>query len=99
MQIPRDREGSFEPRLVKKHQRRLEGFDERILQLYGRGMSTRDIQEFFREAYDADISPSLISRVTDAVNEDIEDWRNRKLDAVYPIVYLDGLVVKVKSDV
>jgi putative transposase len=98
VQIPRDREGSFEPQLVKKHQRRLQGFDERILQLYGRGMSTRDIQEFFREAYDADISPSLISRVTDAVNEDIEDWRNRKLDAVYPIVYLDGLVVKVKSD-
>lgn len=96
--IPRDRDGTFEPQLVKKHQRRLEGFDERILQLYGRGMTTREIQGFFRDAYDADISPSLISRVTDAVQQDIDDWRNRRLDAVYPIIYLDGLVVKVKTD-
>jgi putative transposase len=98
VRIPRDREGTFDPRLVKKHQRRLEGFDERVLQLYGRGMTTREIQDFFHEAYNADVSPSLISRVTDAVKQDIEDWRNRRLDGVYPIVYLDGLVVKVKTD-
>ena len=98
VEIPRDREGSFEPQLVQKHQRRLEGFDERILQLYARGMTTREIQEFFKEAYNAEISPTLISRVTDAVLEDVEDWRNRRIDEVYPIVYLDGLVVKVRTD-
>lgn len=98
VEIPRDREGSFEPKLVAKHQRRLEGFDERILALYGRGMTVREIQDYFKEAYGADISPTLISRVTDAVLEDIEAWRKRRLDALYPIVYLDGLVVKVKTD-
>jgi transposase-like protein len=98
VEIPRDRDGSFEPKLVPKHQRRLEGFDERIIQLYARGMTTREIQDFFKEAYDADISPTLISRVTDAVLEDVEEWRNRRVDEVYPIVYLDGLVVKVRTD-
>ncbi len=96
--LPRDREGTFEPQLVKKHQRRLEGFDERILQLYARGMTTREIQDFFHEAYNADISPALISRVTDSIKQDIDDWRARRLDEVYPIVYLDGLVVKVRTD-
>ena len=96
--VPRDRDGSFEPELVKKHQRRLQGFDERIIQLYGKGMTTREIQDFFREAYDTDISPTLISRVTDAVLADVEEWRHRRLDEVYPVVYLDGLVVKVKTD-
>ena len=98
VRIPRDREGTFEPKLVKKHQRRFDTFDERILQLYARGMSTREIRDFFKEAYDADVSPTLISRVTDAVLEDVEEWRNRRLDELYPIVYLDGLVVKVKTD-
>jgi len=96
--VPRDRDGSFEPKLVKKHQRRLQGFDERIIQLYGKGMTVREIQDFFREAYDADISPTLISRVTDAVLADVEEWRHRRLDEVYPVVWLDGLVVKVKTD-
>lgn len=98
IEVPRDREGSFEPQLVPKHQRRLEGFDERILALYARGMSTRQIQDFFQEAYGADISPQLISRVTDAALSDVEEWRQRKLDEVYPIVYLDGFQVKVKTD-
>jgi len=98
VEVPRDREGSFEPKLIKKHQRRVGEFNERILQLYGRGMSTREIQDFFLEAYGAEVSSTLVSRVTDAVLEDIEDWRSRKLDPVYPIVYLDGLVVKVKTD-
>lgn len=98
VKVPRDREGSFEPQLVKKHQRRVEGFNERILQLYARGMTVREIQGFFEDAYGADVSASLISRVTDAVLEDVEEWRNRRLDAIYPIVYFDGLVVRIKTD-
>lgn len=99
IEVPRDRDGSFEPQLVKKkHQRRVEGFERRILQLYSRGMSTREIQDFFEEAYRAKVSASLISRVTDAVLQDIEDCRQRRLDALYPIVYLDGLVVKVRTE-
>lgn len=98
IEVPRDREGSFEPQLVAKHQRRLGGFDERILALYARGMSTRQIQDFFQEAYGADVSAQLVSRVTDAALADVEEWRQRKLDSVYPIVYLDGLAVKVKTD-
>lgn len=98
IEVPRDREGTFEPQLVRKHQRRLAGFDERIIALYSRGMSVREIEDFFTEAYDATVPRSLISRVTDSVKEDIEAWQQRTLDAVYPIVYLDGLVVKVKVD-
>lgn len=98
IEVPRDRDGSFEPQLVKKHQRRVEGFEQRILQLYSRGMSTREIQDFFLEAYGAKVSASLVSRVTDAVLQDIEDWRQRRLDVLYPIVYLDGLVVKVRTE-
>jgi putative transposase len=98
IRVPRDREGSFEPQLVSKHQRRLEGFDERIIGLYSRGLSVREIQDFFREAYGAEVSAGLVSKVTDAVLEDVEAWRSRRLDPVYPIVYLDGLVVKVRQD-
>jgi len=98
VEIPRDREGSFEPQLVPKHKRRVDAFDGRILALYGRGMTVREIQGYFQEAYGANISPTLISRVTDSVLEDVEDWRKRRLDPLYPIVYLDGLVVKVKTD-
>lgn len=98
VEIPRDRDGTFEPQLVKKHQRRMESFDDRIVALYARGMTVREIQGFFKDAYDADISPTLISTVTDRVLEDVEEWRQRRLDPVYPIVYLDGLVVKVKMD-
>jgi putative transposase len=96
--VPRDRDGSFEPQLVKKHQRRLDTFDERIISLYGRGMSVRDIQDYFSEAYGAEVSPTLISRITDAVSADVEEWRNRRLEQVYPILYLDGLVVKVREN-
>lgn len=98
VEIPRDREGTFEPQLVAKHQRRLEGFDEKVLALYGRGMSTREIQGFLEEVYGTEVSPTLISRVTDAVNADVEQWRGRRLEPVYPIVYLDGLVVKVRHE-
>ena len=98
VEIPRDREGTFEPQLVAKHQRRLEGFDEKVLALYGRGMSTREIQGFLEEIYGTEVSPTLISRVTDAVNADVELWRARRLERLYPIVYLDGLVVKVRNE-
>jgi putative transposase len=84
IQVPRDREGTFEPKLVKKHQRRLEGFDEKVIALYARGMRTRDIQQHLRELYGT-VSPELISRATEGVLEEFRAWR--PLDAVYPIVY------------
>lgn len=98
IQTPRDRKGDFEPALVRKGQRRLTQFDDQILALYGRGMSTRDIVATFKEMYDADVSPSLISRVTDAVLDRVLEWQGRALDPLYPIVYLDCLVVKVRQD-
>src|SRR6187455_1363887 len=95
IQVPRDREGSFEPKLVKKHQRRLEGFDEKVIALYARGMTTRDIQQHLRELYGTDVSPELISRATEGVLEEFRAWQSRPLEAVYPIVYLDALGVRV----
>jgi len=96
--IPRDREGSFEPQLVKKHQTRLTMMDNKIHCLYAKGMSTREIVATFKEMYDADVSPSLISKVTNAVMEQVVEWQSRPLDAVYPIIYLDCIVVKVRQD-
>jgi putative transposase len=95
--VPRDRHGTFEPQLVRKRERRVGAFDDRILALYARGMSVRDIQGHLREMYGVDVSPDLVSRVTDAVAEDVTAWQNRPLDAVYCIVYLDALVVKVRD--
>jgi len=92
---PRDRDGSFEPQLVPKYQRRLAGFDEKILALYAKGMSTRDIQELLEQLYGVEVSPTLISAVTDAVDEEATAWRSRPLDPVWPIVYFDGIVVHV----
>jgi len=96
--IPRDRAGDFEPRLVKKHQTRFTSMDDKIQCLYAKGMTTREIVATFREMYDADVSASLISKVTDAVIEQVIEWQSRPLDAVYPIVYLDCIVVKVRQD-
>lgn len=96
--IPRDRQAEFEPQLVKKHQTRFTSMDDKILHLYAKGMSTRDIVDTFKEMYDADISPTLISNVTNAVLEQIVEWQSRPLDAIYPIVYLDCLVVKIRQD-
>jgi putative transposase len=96
--IPRDREGSFEPQLVRKHQTRLTMMDDKIHCLYAKGMTTREIVSTFKEMYDADVSPSLISKVTNAVLEQVIEWQSRPLDAVYPIVYLDCIVVKVRQD-
>ena len=97
VRVPRDRDGSFEPQLVKKGQRRLEGFDEKVIALYSRGMTTRDIQRHLRELYGTEVSPDLISRATDSIADELRAWRNRPLDAVYPIVYLDALFVSVRD--
>jgi putative transposase len=97
IRVPRDREGTFEPKLVKKHQRRLEGFDEKVIALYARGMTTRDIQQHLRELYGTDVSPDLISRATEGVLDEFRAWQTRPLDPVYPIVYLDALYVSVRD--
>ncbi len=95
---PRDREGRFEPQLVRKGQTRLTQFDDQILALYAKGLSTRDIVAAFQEMYGAEVSASLVSKVTEAVLERVIEWQSRPLDALYPIVYLDCLVVKVRQD-
>jgi|SRR5579884_54678 len=98
IRVPRDRAGTFEPQLVAKHQRRLEGFDDKVLALYARGMSVRDIQRHLQELYGTEVAPDLISRVTDAVLDEARSWQSRPLDAVYPIVYIDALFVSVRQD-
>lgn len=98
LNTPRDREGSFEPQLVKKGQTRFTSMDDKILSLYAKGMTTRDIVACFKEMYNADISPTLISRVTEAVMGRVVEWQSRPLDPVYPIVYLDCIVVKIRQD-
>ncbi|MBV8734264.1 MAG: IS256 family transposase [Solirubrobacterales bacterium] len=94
---PRDRDGSFEPKIVRKRQRRFEGFDEKILALYSRGMSTRDIEAHLAELYGVSVGRDLISRVTDAVMEDARAWQQRPLDDVYPVLFLDALVLKIRD--
>ena len=96
--VPRDRESSFEPKLVRKHQTRFQSMDDKILSLYAKGMTTREIVATFKEMYDADVSPTLISKVTDSVLEQVVEWQSRPLDEVYPIVYLDCIVVKIRQD-
>ena len=98
IETPRDRQGSFEPQLIGKGQTRLTAFDEQILTLYAKGMTTRDIAETFAEMYGAQVSPSLVSKVTDAIWETVQAWQSRPLEALYPIVYLDGIVVKIRQD-
>jgi len=95
--VPRDRASEFEPQLVKKNQTRFDGLDEKIISLYSRGMTQREIQGHLEEIYGVEVSPSLISTVTDAVLDEVRAWQSRPLDAVYPILYLDALQVKVKS--
>ncbi|MCT2387508.1 IS256 family transposase [Erwinia pyrifoliae] len=96
LSTPRDRENTFQPQLIKKSQTRITQMDSQILSLYAKGMTTREIVATFREMYDADVSPTLISKVTDAVKEQVAEWQTRPLDALYPIVYLDCIVVKVR---
>jgi putative transposase len=94
---PRDRSGSFEPQIIPKHQRRFEGFDDKIIAMYGRGMSVRDIQAHLAELYGLEVGHDLISRVTDAVLDDVSEWQQRPLEDVYPILFLDALIVKVRD--
>jgi transposase-like protein len=95
---PRDRDGTFEPMLIPKYQRRIEGFDEKILALYAKGMTTRDIQDIVKQLYEVDISPTLISEITADLDAEATQWRTRRLDAIYPIVYLDGLVLHLRGE-
>lgn len=95
---PRDRDGTFEPQLIEKHQRRLPGFDEKILALYAKGMTTRDIQEIVHDLYGVEISPTLISEITEDLDREVTAWRTRPLDPVWPIVYFDGIVVHVRGN-
>jgi putative transposase len=97
--VPRDRNGTFEPQIVRKGQARLKGFNERIIALYARGMTTRDIRAHLREMYGVEVSPDLISRVTDGVLEELQEWQARPLDAVYPVVFIDALMVKIRDGV
>jgi len=98
IEVPRDRYSRFEPQLIQKGQSRLTHFDDQIISLYSKGMSTRDIVAAFKEMYDAEVSASLISKVTDAVIERVVEWQNRPLDELYPIVYMDCIRVKVRQD-
>ena len=97
IEVPRDRHGSFEPKLVTKHQTRWAGFDDKIMSLYARGMTVREIQAHLEEMYGTEVSPSLISSVTDAVVDEVKAWQARPLNPIYPIVYLDCIHVKVRE--
>src|ERR687884_2083183 len=98
LQVPRDRLATFDPQLIAKYQRRFPGFDDKIVSMYARGMSTREIQGHLRELYGMEVSPDLVSAVTDAVLDEVAEWRNRPLEALYPLVFLDALRVKVRDE-
>jgi len=96
--VPRDRDGSFQPILIPKHERRFTGFDDKIIAMYARGMTVREIQAFLREQYDTDVSPELISSVTDEVMEEVALWQSRPLETMYPVVFFDALRVKIREE-
>ena len=98
LQVPRDRLATFDPQLIAKYQRRFPGFDDQIVSMYARGMSTREIQGHLRELYGIEVSPDLVSAVTDAVLDEVSEWQNRPLEALYPLVFLDALRVKVRDE-
>src|SRR5262249_44714699 len=98
IEVPRDRNGDFEPQIVPKGRRRLPGFDDKVIALYARGMTTREIQSGLLEIYGTEVSPALITAVTDSVLEDVKSWQNRALDALYPILYLDAIHLKIRVD-
>src|SRR5215471_1127756 len=97
IEVPRDRNGTFEPQIIEKHQTRFTGFDENIISLYARGLTTREIQEHLEEIYHVEVSPALISNVTEEVIDEVRAWQNRQLDEVYPIVYLDAIQFKIRD--
>src|SRR3954469_11052995 len=98
LQVPRDRLSTFDPQLIAKYQRRFPGFDDKIVSMYARGMSTREIQGHLRELYGLEVSPDLVSAVTDAVLEEVAEWQNRPLEALYPLVFLEAWRVKVRDE-
>jgi putative transposase len=98
VETPRDRNGSFEPQILPKHQTRFDGFDDKILSMYARGMTTREIQGHLREMYGVEVSPALVSEVTDAVMDEVKAWQNRPLEPIYGIVFLDALYVKMRHE-
>src|SRR5436305_7118953 len=97
IEVPRDRNGTFEPQIIEKHQTRFTGFDENIISLYSRGLTTREIQQHLEEIYHVEVSPALISNVTVEVMDEERAWQNRQLEAVYPIMYLDAIQYKVRD--
>lgn len=98
LDVPRDREGTFEPRLIAKHERRFTGFDDKSLALYARGMTVREIQGFLAEMYDVEVSPDLISTVTDGIVAEVTAWQSRPLERLYPVVFFDALRVKIRDE-
>jgi putative transposase len=98
IEVPRDRAGSFEPQLIGKHERRLVGFDDKIIAMYARGMTVREIQGYLAEMYAVEVSPELFSKVTDAVMGEVTAWQSRPLEAMYPVVFFDALRVKIRED-
>jgi putative transposase len=96
--VPRDRDASFEPKIVKKGQSRFEGFDDKIISMYARGMSVREIRGHLEELYGVEVSPDLISRVTDEVMDEVRDWQIRPLDEIYPVIIFDALRVKIRDE-
>ena len=98
IEIPRDRAGSFEPILIPKHERRFTGFDDKIVAMYARGMTVREIQGFLAEQYGTQVSPEFISSVTDAVIAEVTAWQSRPLEPMYPVVFFDALRVKIRED-
>ena len=98
IKVPRDREGSFDPKLIARYQRRFPGFDEKIVSMYARGMTVREIQGHLVELYGLEVSPDLISTITDAVLETVAEWQNRPLEAMYPLVFFDALRVKIRDE-
>jgi len=98
IEVPRDRKGDFEPRIIPKHQREWRGFDEKILSMYSLGLSTNTIQENLKEIYNVDVSLELISRVTDEVKGLVEEWRNRPLEPFYPVLFFDASLVNIRDE-
>src|SRR5829696_5951410 len=98
VEVPRDREGTFEPQLIAKHERRFTGFDDKVIALYARGLTVREIRAFLHEAYAVDVSPDLISTVTDAIVAEVTAWQSRPLEPLYPVVFFDALRVKIRDE-
>lgn len=96
--VPRDRTGAFQPQIIKKNQTRFDGFDDKIISMYARGMTTRDIQAHLQDIYGVEVSPDLVSTVTDSVINEVKEWQNRPLEEIYPVLYLDATILKVRSE-